>query len=217
MTAVLFCGSHGALAAPEGKATDVKTADVKAPDVKVPTPADMQLPPGWTMEDMQTCIAAGTPGEMHQALQEHVGVWTGTNTMWMVPGGPPMSSTITYNITSMMNGRYVKTEVAGEMPGMGMFTGMGLAGYDNVAGKFVATWVDNQSTGIMSGTGVRSADGKTYTWNYSYYCPLTKKVTGLREVQHLASPNSMKVEFFMIDPKTGKEFKGMQAELVKGS
>jgi len=30
------------------------------------TEPELKLPPGWTAEDMQACILAGTPGEMHQ-------------------------------------------------------------------------------------------------------------------------------------------------------
>ena len=46
----------------------------------------MQLPPGWTAEDMQAMMAAGTPGKMHEHLAKDVGMWQGKTTMWMAPG-----------------------------------------------------------------------------------------------------------------------------------
>ena len=42
-----------------------------------------------------------------------------------------------------MDGRYLKSEMAGEMPGMGPYSGLGLIGFDNISKKFVATWADN--------------------------------------------------------------------------
>jgi len=36
-------------------------------------PADFKLPKGWTMEDMQACVLAGTPGEMHKLLAKDIG------------------------------------------------------------------------------------------------------------------------------------------------
>ena len=51
-----------------------------------------------------------------------------------------------------LDGRYIKVDVAGDMPGMGPFTGFGLTGFDNVSKKFVSTWVDNMGTGMMNGS-----------------------------------------------------------------
>lgn len=176
---------------------------------------EMQLPPGWSMEDMQACAVAGTPGPQHAELMLQVGTWTGTNTMWMFPGAPAMTSPVTQVMTSAFDGRYIKCEVTGEIPGMGAFVGMGMTGYDNVSGKYVGMWVDNHSTTIMHGTGERSADGKVYTLNYNFHCPITKKPAVMREVQTFASPSSMTVEFFGTDPKSGKEFKCMEMVLTK--
>lgn len=55
-------------------------------DAKQP---EMQLPPGWTPQDMQAMMEAGTPGTQHKTLQKSVGTWVGTQTMWMVPDAPP--------------------------------------------------------------------------------------------------------------------------------
>lgn len=180
-------------------------------------PPAFELPPGWTMEDMEACTIAGTPGEMHELLRESVGVWTGVNQMWMAPGMDPMSSDTTWKITSIMDGRFIKTEVSGDMPGMGPFNGLGLTGYDNTAEKFVGDWVDNHSTAIMRGTGELSSDGTTLTWKYSYTCPITKKPATMREIQRLTSEGAMTFEMFCTDPKSGQEYKCMLVELEKSS
>lgn len=178
---------------------------------------DMKLPPGWTAEDMQACMAAGIPGEQHKALAKGVGTWAGKNTMWMAPGTEPMKSDCTSTITMIMDGRYCKCDMSGDMPGMGPFTGQGIVGFDNVSQKFVGTWIDNMGTGIMNGTGELSKDGKVMTWNYTYNCPITKKPAILREVETHADANTMKLEMFGNDPKTGKEFKMMQIDFTRAA
>ena len=178
-------------------------------------PPAMQLPPGWTQADVEACMLAGTPGEMHQALARDAGTWHGKNTMWMAPGAEPMTCESTTTITPIMDGRYVRAEMKGEMPGMGMYEGFGLYGYDNVSGRFVATMIDNMSTGLATGTGERSADGKTMTWTYTYNCPITKKPTTLREVQTTTGPNAKRLEMWGTDPRSGKEYKMMVIELTR--
>ena len=118
---------------------DAKDAQPAAANAK----ADVKLPPGWTEADMQACMLAGTPGKEHEQLAKDAGVWQGKNTMWMCPGAEPVKSECTYTVTPIMDGRYIKGEMAGEMPGMGPFTGFGISGFDNVSKKYVSTWIDN--------------------------------------------------------------------------
>jgi hypothetical protein len=183
------------------------------PELKLP--ADLKLPPGWTAADMQACILAGTPGKMQERLTQDAGVWLGKTTMWMAPGTEPMKSDCTSTVTPIMDGRYIKVEVAGEFPGMGPFTGVGHYGFDNVSQQFVASWIDNHSTGMMTGKGELSKDGKTLTWTYTHNCPLTKKPTTVRDVETITGPTTKTLESFATDPKSGKEFQMMRIELTK--
>lgn len=177
--------------------------------------SEIKLPPGWTEADMRACMVAATPGKMQQHLAEGVGVWHGKNTMWMSPGAEPLKSQSTTTVTSIMDGRHIRVEVAGDMPGMGPYKGLGHYGYDNTARKFVSTWLDNHSTGIMTGTGELSPDGKILTWKYTYTCPLTKKPSVMRDVETITGPDTKTMEMFGADPKTGKEFRLMRIELTK--
>lgn len=176
------------------------------PDKKSGAP-EMQLPPGWTAADMAACAAAGTPGTQHAELAKLAGTWSGKTTMWMAPGTEPMRSECTTTMTVIMDGKFLQCQTEGEMPGMGAFKGMGMYGYDNVSQKFQGMWIDNMGTGMMTGPGERSADGKTYTWQYGYTCPLTKKPSVMREVHTHSGENAMTLQIFSPDPKTGKEFK----------
>lgn len=175
----------------------------------------MQLPPGWTPEDMQACMAAGAVNEHHAWLAKGAGTWIGKEEMWMGPGTPGMKSECVSTITTIMGGRYAQVDNKGEVPGFGEFHGMGTLGYDNVVGKYVATWIDNMGTGIMTGSGDVSKDGKTLTLNYTYNCPIAKKPMAMREVQTRTSDTTMTLEMFANDPKSGKEYKMLHIDFTK--
>lgn len=189
-------------------------AESKKADPAAGQPA-MKLPPGWTESDMQVCMAAGMPGKQQEVLAKDAGVWSGKSTMWMGPDTEAMTAPSTSTVTPIMDGRFVRVEVASEMPGMGPYSGLGINGFDNVAGKFVGTWIDNHGTGIMTAAGELSADGKTMTWTYNYTCPLTKKPAVMRQVETTTGPGAKVMEMFGADPKSGKEFKMMRVELTK--
>ncbi len=174
-------------------------------------PADQhefELPEGWTMEDMAALAAAGTPGEQHRWLAEGAGSWDGKGSVWGAPGTEPVAFECALTITPIMDGRYLRSEMSGEMPGLGLFTGQGVVGYDNVVGKFVGNWIDNQSTGIANGEGAR--DGDTLTWTFSYHCPITRKPTALRQVERIVDANTRTMVMHGTDAKSGKEFKMME-------
>jgi hypothetical protein len=178
-------------------------------------PEGFKLPEGWTMEDMQACIVAGTPGKMHKFLAEGTGDWTGKNTMWMTPGSEPIKTQCTSKVSPMMDGRFVKCEMNGEMPGMGPYNGYGIYGFDNVSQKFQSVWLDNHGTGMMIGEGELSSDGKVLTWKFTGNCPITKKPMVMREIETITGPNTRTLEMFGPEPKSGKEFKMMSIELTK--
>ena len=178
-------------------------------------PAEFKLPPGWTPQDMQACLLAGTPGEMQKLLADGKGDWTGKTTMWMFPGSEPMSCDTTSTVTTLMDGRYTRVEVKGDFPGMGPYHGIGVYGYDNVLKKFVSSWIDNHSTGIMQGDGELSKDKKQITWNYTHSCPVIGKPATMKEVETVVSEKERRLEMWGNEPKTGKNFKMMQIDLTR--
>ena len=174
-----------------------------------------KLPPGWTEADMQACMLAATPGKMHQQLARVAGQWRGRQTMWMYDGAEPVQSEITSTVTPIMDGRFLRVEFSGNTPGMGPFSGFGITGFDNVTGKVVSTWLDNWSTGIMTGTGEISEDGSTITTKMSHNCPINKKPTVIRQIETLTGPDAKTLEMFSTDPKSGKEFRMLSIELTR--
>ncbi|TWU29274.1 DUF1579 domain-containing protein [Bythopirellula polymerisocia] len=181
-------------------------------------PADqgeMQLPTGWTMEDMQAVMMASTPGKMHERLAQDIGTWDCETTMWMAPNTEPMKSGGTATYSPLMDGRFIKCDMEGEMPGMGPYHGMGICGYDNVSQEFICNWMDNHGTGIMNGVGELSDDGKTLTWEFTYNCPITKKPVVMREVETVTGPDTKTFDMFGADPKSGEEFKMMHIDFTR--
>jgi hypothetical protein len=196
-------------------AKDAKDAPASAQPAAAKDKPEMKLPPGWTEADMQACAMAGTPGEQHKAMVKEAGVWMGKNSMWMPGSTEVMKAESTTTVTPMLDGRFIKVEVEGEMPGMGPFKGFGINGFDNVSGKYVSTWIDSMGTGMMNGTGELSKDGKTMTWTYTANCPITKKPVAYRQVEKQTGADTKTLEMFGPDPKSGKEFKMMSVELTR--
>jgi hypothetical protein len=171
-------------------------------------------PPGMSEADMQACMEAAKPGPQHAFLVQSAGVWQGKSKMWMTPDSEPETNDCTTTITPMMDGKFTKCEMEGQMS-MGPFSGFGLYGYDNVAQEFQSTWISNCGTGMMTGTGQQSSDGKTLTWKYEHNCPIAKKPVTMREVERITGKDSKTLEVFGPDPKTGQEFKMMEITFTR--
>jgi hypothetical protein len=178
---------------------------------------EAKLPPGWTAEDMKAYMEAATPGKMQERLAKDAGVWICKNTMWMAPDTDPIMSEGKSTMTPMMDGRFTKCEMEGEMPGMGPYHGFAIYGYDNVSKEFVCSWVDNMGTGFANGVGELSEDGKKLTWKFTANCPIRKKPVVMREIETVTGPNTKTLDMFGTDPKSGREFQMMRIELTKKS
>lgn len=170
---------------------------------------------GLSETDMKACMAAGAPGKMHEQLAKEAGVWYGKTTIWMGPDAEPAKGECVATVTPIMEGRFVKWDMAGQIPAMGAYTGLGLYGFDNVSQKLTSAWIDNRGTGISTGEGEQSSDGRTRTWKFTANCPVAKKAVTFREVETLTSPDAKTVETFITDPKSGKEFRMMALELTR--
>jgi hypothetical protein len=147
--------------------------DTKGGDAKGGVPGGMDEKAMWDMMEK-----LGTPGENHKLLENMVGDWTYTIKFTMSPGGEPKQATGTATTKSIMGGRYFVQEVKGTMPVPGPdgkevnkpFEGISTTAYDNAKSKFVNSWIDNMSTGIMSSEGTYDAATKTFTYLGSMEC-----------------------------------------------
>jgi hypothetical protein len=162
------------------------------PEKKAETPG---MPSKEMMQDMMEKM--GNPGPNHQLLGNMVGEWTADCKFWMdpTPGAAPSVSKGTAVNSWEMGKRFVKQDFNGsfsmgggapEMP----FHGLGYTGYDNTKQKFVSTWMDTMSTGIMYSEGTYDPSSKTFTFAAQCTDPMTNKPTTVTEVIKIVDENT---------------------------
>jgi len=112
---------------------------------------------------MKKWMEMGKPGEWHTKLNDFVGTWETSSSMWMA--GPDKPATVTKGTAELkwaLNGRFLQQDATGEMMGNPM-QGIGYTGFNNVLKRYEMFWIDNTSTGMFTGDGVFEQTGKTLT------------------------------------------------------
>ncbi|HVF59817.1 MAG TPA: DUF1579 domain-containing protein [Thermoanaerobaculia bacterium] len=162
--------------------------------------------------EMQAYMQAGAPGAPHQALAAQAGSYDLKIKSWHEPGGPPSEESGTATRKMALDGRVLVEDVSSSMMGT-PFTGHGMHGYDNVTGKYWATWNDSMSTGVMLSEGTCDAQG-VCTFTGSWNDPVTKGKITARMVSRWTSPTTEVFEMH-VPGKDGKEFKMMEITYTK--
>jgi len=150
---------------------------------------------------------AGTPGPQHAALAKMAGTYDLKIRSWETPGAPPTEEAGTSTRTMVLGGRVMAEEMHSKMHGQA-FTGHGMQGYDNVSGKYWATWNDSMSTGLMVSEGTCDDQGSC-TYTGSWNDPVTKGKTIARLTTKRISPTQELFEMYAPGPD-GKEAKMME-------
>jgi hypothetical protein len=194
----------------------VTTAPMSAPTTAAPpSAADMQ-------KMMQQMMELSKLNENHKLLANLAGTWTYTVKMWMNPdpSAKPTESKGTAVRKPMMGGRYFVGDFTGkmQMPGAdgkmkdAEFKGMSVEGYDNVSKKFVSTWADNMSTGIMLSTGDYDPATKTFTYTAEAEMMPGMK-TKIRETVKVVDKDHHTFEWY--EDRGGKEAKTMEISYTR--
>jgi hypothetical protein len=157
---------------------------------------------------MEAMMKAAAPGMQHQFLAKMAGSWRVQAKMWMAPNAPVQESRGTSINRMILGGRYLQQDYKATMNGMA-FAGMGLNGFDNTTQKFVGTWSDSWSTGIMYVSGDMDASGKAITMTGEYVDPMTKATTRVRTVTRVIDNNKHVFEYYAPAPD-GAEMKMME-------
>jgi hypothetical protein len=181
----------------------------------VPAAAQTQQQPEMTPQqkaEMEAYMKAGTPGAPHKAMAGTVGTYEAKVKSWHEPGQPPMEETGTATRTMALEGRVLVEEFKGSMMGM-PFTGHGMRGYDNVTGKYWATWNDSMSTGVMLSEGTCDAKNAC-TFKGTFNDAVKKAPVTSRMSSRWTSPTTEVFE--MYGPgRDGKEMKMMEITYTK--
>jgi len=177
------------------------SAAMSAEDKPKTSPAPMDEKAA--MEMMQK---AATPGEAHKKLDAVVGTFDAKVKMWTDPSKPPEESAGTSVNTWVLGDRFVETKYEGMFMGQ-PFSGIGFTGYDNVTKKYVGTWMDTMSTGMMVSKGTMT--GKTMNMSATMPDPTTGKMSTVREKTIVTDSDHYAMEMWGAGPD-GKSYKMME-------
>ena len=155
---------------------------------------------------------AASPGPQHAALKNYEGKWSSHVTSMMDPAHPEVSDG-TSEGTMELGGRFVHVAHHGTMMGQ-PFEGAMLLGYDNLAKKYTAAWVDNFGTAITPYTGTYDAAKKTFTMSAHFTDPLTGKQVQTRGVTAFPTPDTMTYDEFSPGPD-GKPVKMLHIDFKR--
>lgn len=109
-------------------------------------------------KEMEQWMALASPGEHHAVLDKSVGKWTAKTSFIMDPSQPPTEGEGTMTSEWVLGKRFVKSDFyMKDMMGM-EFQGLAYAGYDNMKGEYVSTWMDTFGTGILMMTGTHEGN-----------------------------------------------------------
>ncbi len=157
---------------------------------------------------MEAWQKAMTPGDGQKKLEPLVGTFDVKVRTWMDPSRPP-DDTVGTSINSWVLGdRFVQMKYEGVFLGE-TFNGIGYTGYDNVSRKYISTWMDTASTGMMWSTG--SFDGKVLTTKAMVNDPMSGKPTPLDEKLTIVDADHHTLEMWGKAPD-GKTFKMMEIQ-----
>ncbi len=143
---------------------------------------------------------ASTPSAAHAKLAELEGTWEMTVTMWMDPSADPLVSAATSSSKMVLGGRYLFDTVEGTAMGQ-PFSGMGWTGYDNIAGQYVSTWIDNFGTGIFTSQGDWDDEAGGLVMRGSYVDPVSGQEVKVKSVSRMDGPD--KQIFTWYEKRTG--------------
>ena len=164
--------------------------------------------------EMEAMMKAAAPGEQHKILAKSAGTFDAEIIMKPAADAPEVKSKGKEVSEMVLGGRYLKIDFTGDMMGM-PFSGTGLNGYDNVKKKWISTWADSMSTGIMVSEGVADASGKVITYNGEYACPIENgKMKKFRQVFKMIDDDHHEFEMYMPGPD-GKEMRGLYIKYTR--
>lgn len=144
------------------------------------------------------------PGEYHKRLKSMAGTWKVTGESWLTLYVDPVWWDGISGKTMIHGDRFLHEELDGEMMGQ-VFRDVGILGYDNFQNKYLWTYIDNMSTGMMS-EGTCDESGKILALVGEY-------ITGTKQtakiVLNIVSEDKHMFEMYIVEPD-GVGLKGME-------
>lgn len=169
-----------------------------------------QSAPVLTQEQIQKAVeAAAVPGAHHKKLNDLTGAWTTKSTFYN-PNGTIDTTKGSAKLSWVLGNRFVEEKFKGSWMGK-PFQGIGYTGYDSVKNKFVSSWIDTTSTGIMMNEGVFNDSDNSFEFITTYTCPVSGKSKNGKSILKIVSKDLHIFEMFDTDAH-GKQLKLMTIE-----
>lgn len=162
-------------------------------------------------ELMERMMSAATPGPQQAWLLEDCGRWKGSTRSWPAPEAEPFESTAEFSVEGILGGRFTECRYRSVMEGMPPFEGLAITGYDVAAGEFQAMWIDTYGTTMMTGTGRRSADGRTVDLAFKFHCPVRGRQVPLWQQITRESADRQIHRMWTEDINSGRKYLMMEA------
>ena len=153
-------------------------------------------------------LVGANPGDEHERLASLEGSWTINGRFWSEPGAEPIVTTHSSIMRMALGGRYLIEELEGDLWGE-EFRGIGITAFDNIEKKYITTWIDNLSTGILVLSGRYDPQRDAIVMTGEYTDPVTKRTRQLKSVERLTEDGSRVYEHWEVGPD-GDEFKVME-------
>lgn len=167
-------------------------------------------PEGMNEKAMAEIMARMQPGPHHKHLEPLVGKWK-YDLKWWMPGVPEgETSGGTSEFKWALDGMQLMQDVEGPEEFGKPFRGLGIYGYDNIAGRYHSMWFDNMGTGCWVLYGECDKDGKVLTFKGEVADAMTgEKAQKIRNVLKIESKDRATFESFVV-MKDGKEHRQME-------
>jgi hypothetical protein len=155
---------------------------------------------------------APKPGPEHALFKEDEGTWDAVVEMFVPGQQQPMTSKGVETNTLGCGGLCVITDFKGDMGDM-TFHGHGTATWDAAKKKYVGSWTDSMSQGLMLTEGTYDPAKRTFT-GWSEAPDATGKVVKSRAVTEYKDKSNRVMSMYMPGPD-GKEALGMRITYKK--
>ena len=152
------------------------------------------------------------PGPEHELFKQDAGTWDAAVESWMDPGAPPMTSKGVETNTLACGGLCLVTEFKGDFGGT-PFDGHGTTSYDPVKKKYVGSWTDSMTMGLLVGESTYDQAKKTLA-NVMEGPDMTGKVVKSKSVVEYKADGSRVFTMYNKTPD-GKEVAGMRITYTK--
>jgi hypothetical protein len=148
------------------------------------------------------------PGPEHELFKLDEGTWDATVEITPGPGAPPITSKGVETNTIGCGGLCLISDFKGEMGPGEAFHGHGTATYDPAKKKYVSSWTDSMSRGLMTSESTWDRATNTTT-GYMEGPDMTGKVTKSKAVVEYKDPNT-RVFTVYTTGADGKEVSGFK-------